>query len=124
MSVRFLADADLNQAIIDGVRHREPAVDFKTANEAGLSGLSDHEVLELAEDQGRVRVSHDTSTMPVHFAARSRLGLKNPGVLLAFQSAPLSEIIESLLIVWSASRDSEWEDRLHYLPSLSRHVFR
>jgi hypothetical protein len=62
--------------------------------------------------------------MPVHFAARSRLGLKNPGVLLAFQSAPLSEIIESLLIVWSASRDSEWEDRLHYLPSLSRHVFR
>ena len=124
VSVRFLADADLNQAILDGIRHHEPAVDFKTANEAGLEGLSDSEVLELAADEGRVLVSHDVSTMPVHFAARSRLGLKNPGVLLALQSAPMSEVIESLLIVWSASREAEWVGHLHYLPSLSRHVFR
>lgn len=124
MSVRFLADADLNQSIIDGVRHREPAVDFKTANEAGLEGLSDFEVLELAEDQGRVLVSHDTSTMPVHFAARFRLGLKNPGVLVAFQSASVGDVVESLPIIWSASCESEWADHVHYLPSLSRHVFR
>ena len=107
MSVRFLADADLNHSIIDVVLHRQPAVDFKTANEAGLKGLTDVEVLELAEDEATVLVSHDTSTMPVHFDARLRLGLKNPGVLLAFHSASVGEIVESLLIIWSASCESD-----------------
>lgn len=51
-------------------------------------------------------------------------GLKSPGVLLALQSADIGEVIESLLIIWSASREEEWVDQIHYLPSLSRHVFR
>ncbi|HLH06631.1 MAG TPA: DUF5615 family PIN-like protein [Terriglobales bacterium] len=86
--------------------------------------LSDPEVLELAAAEGRVLVSHDTSTMPVHFAERSHLGLPNPGVLLAFQNAAIGNIIESLLLVWSASREEEWTNQIHYLPALSRHVFR
>jgi hypothetical protein len=62
--------------------------------------------------------------MPVHFAARLQLGLKSPGVLLAFQSADVVDVVESLLIIWSASLEEEWVDQIHYLPSLSRHVFR
>jgi len=124
VGIRFLADADLDNAIVQGVRLREPSIDFKSANDAGLEGLPDAEVLELAAAEERILVSHDTSTMPVHFAARSRMALKSPGVLLAFQGAAVSDIIESLLIIWSASHQDEWADRIHYLPSLSRHVFR
>ena len=51
MSVRFLADADLNCAIVQGVRLREPSIDFKTANEAGLETLSNREVLEIAASE-------------------------------------------------------------------------
>jgi len=108
----------------EGVRCCEPSIDFKSANDAGLEGLLDPEVLELAAAEGRILVSHDTSTMPVHFAERAHLGLKSPGVLLALQSADLGNVIESLLIIWSASREEEWIDQIHYLPSLSRHVFR
>ena len=124
MSVRFLADADLNYAVVRGVRLREPSIDFKTAADTGLEGLSDPEVLELAAREERVLVSHDKSTMPVHFAARVGSGARSPGVLLALPSAPLGEIIESLVIIWSASQDKEWSDQIHYLPSLKRHVFR
>jgi len=124
VSIRFLADADLDGAIVRGIRRREPSIDFKSANDAGLEGLPDPEVLELAAVEGRVLVSHDTSTIPFHFAARSRLGLKSPGVLLALQSADVGKVIESLLMIWSASREEEWTDQIHYLPSLSRHVFR
>ncbi|HBY61245.1 MAG TPA: hypothetical protein DEH78_15600 [Solibacterales bacterium] len=124
MSVRFLADADLNYAIVRGVRLREPSIDFKAANDAGLGGLSDPEVLELAAREGRVLVSHDKSTMTVHFAARAASGLRSPGVLLALPSASVGEIVESLLVIWSASRETEWANRIHYLPSLSIHVFR
>ena len=45
MRIRFQADADLNQAILQGTIRREPTIDFQTANEAGLSGLNDPEVL-------------------------------------------------------------------------------
>ena len=107
MSIRFLADADLNQAIVNAVRLREPAIDFKTANEAGLEGLRDSAVLETAAREDRILVSHDTSTMPFHFATRIASGLKSPGALLAFQSAAVGDIVESILTIWSASH--EWE---------------
>jgi hypothetical protein len=44
--------------------------------------------------------------------------------VLALQSADVGDVIESLLIIWSASREEEWVDQIHYLPSLRRHVFR
>jgi hypothetical protein len=123
VSVRFLADADLDYAIVQGVRRREPSADFKSSNEAGLEGLSDDKVLELAASEGRVLVTHDTSSMPIHFANRRRSGLGSPGVLLALQKCPIGQIVESLLIVWSASGQSDWADQIHYLPSFSRHRF-
>ncbi len=67
MKVRFLADADLNKAIVIGVVGREPSLDFLTAHAAGLRRMTDPEVLALAAEQHRVLVSHDVGTMPAHF---------------------------------------------------------
>ena len=64
MRIRFQADADLNQAILQGTIRREPTIDFQTANEAGLSGLNDPEVLAIASNDGRTLVTHDHRTMP------------------------------------------------------------
>jgi hypothetical protein len=91
VTVRFLADADLNYAIVLGVRLREPSIDFKSANKAGLEGMPNEEVLEAAAREGRLLVSHDKRTMPLHFAARIRLGQRSPGVLLALPSASVGE---------------------------------
>ena len=124
MSIRFLADADLDYAIVQGIRRREAAIDFKSANDAGLEGLPDDGVLEVAAAERRILVSHDKRTMPVHFAARIKSGRRSPGVLLALPRATVGDIVESLLIIWSSSREGEWTDQIHYLPSLSRHVFR
>jgi Domain of unknown function (DUF5615) len=124
VTIRFLADANLDYAIVQGVRRREPAIDFKSANDAGLEGLPDDDVLDVAAGEGRVLVSHDKRTIPLHFAARVRAGLRSPGVLLAVPSASVGEVVESVLIIWSASREEEWMDQIHYLPSLSRHLFR
>ena len=107
MSIRFLADADLDHAIVKGIRRREPSIDFKSANDAGLEGLPDDKVLDIAAGEGRVLVSHDKRTMPVHFAARIGLSLRSPGVLLGVPRATVGEVVESLLIIWSSSREEE-----------------
>jgi hypothetical protein len=124
VSIRFLADADLNRAIVIGALEREPAIDFITATEADLGGQGDPEVLEFAANQGRILVSHDTSTMPEHFSARLRSGRTSPGVFLARQRTSVGQIVYALLLVWSASSPVEWAGQIHYLPSLARHAFR
>ena len=67
MSIRFQADADLNQIIVAAIVRRILQIDFKTATVAGLAGLTDRDVLALAGRDGRVLVSHDQTTMPKHF---------------------------------------------------------
>ena len=39
MTVRYQADADLNQAIVTGVLRRQPTIDFQTAFAAELEGV-------------------------------------------------------------------------------------
>ena len=43
MTPRFQADADFNQKIVPGVRRREPAVDFQSAELGGMIGVPDAE---------------------------------------------------------------------------------
>jgi hypothetical protein len=69
MTLRFQADVNLNQLILRAVCRREPALDFHTAEAAGLGGLLDPEVLVRTADAGRVLVTHDLQNMPRHFAA-------------------------------------------------------
>jgi len=116
VKVRFLADADLNKAIVSGVLRREPSLDFLTAQAAQLRGMSDPEVLELAAQQQRVLVSHDVGTMPSHFSAFKKSGKQSSGVFLIPQSFDVGMAIDELLLVWLASEASDWKDRLVWLP--------
>jgi hypothetical protein len=114
--VRFLADADLNKAIVNGVLRREPSIDFLTAQAAGLRTMKDPEVLALAAGQQRVLVSHDVGTMPAHFRAFRSAGNSSAGVFLVAQTLDIGTAIQELLLVWLASEASEWENRLQWLP--------
>jgi hypothetical protein len=40
VKVRFLADADLNKAIVSGILRREPSLDFLTAQVSGLRRMA------------------------------------------------------------------------------------
>lgn len=116
MKVRFLADADLNKAIVSGVLRREPFLDFMTAQTARLRSLNDAEVLALAAEQQRVLVSHDVGTMPAHFRAFRNAGKQSSGVFLISQSLDVGTAIEELMLIWLASEASDWENRLEWLP--------
>ena len=116
MKARFLADADLHRAIVTGVIRREPAIDFLTAQAAGLRRVKDPQVLVLAAEQQRVLVSHDVGTMPRHFRGFKETGNSSPGVFLIPQSLEIGRAIDELLLIWLASEASEWENRLEWLP--------
>jgi len=112
--VRFQADADLKQAIT-GVIRKQPGIEFWSANQAGLEGLKDAEVLALAARQGRVRVTHDRKTMPAEFG-QFVLAQQSAGVLVVSQSLPMGEAIEALILIWEASTAEEGINQIMTLP--------
>lgn len=115
MKIRFQADADLNEDIINGVRRREPTIDFRTASEASLQGLHDTIVLELAARTGRILVSHDRKTMPRYFGRLIETTM-SPGLFIVSQKADPLIAVEELILIWAASDAEEWVNRVCVVP--------
>ncbi len=113
---RFLADHDLNEHILLGLMRREPLADILRAREAGIADRPDDEVLAFAAEQGRIVLSHDVNTMTA--AARQRLAGRLPmaGLLLIRQGDPMGDILDSLVLVWSATQAEEWTGVMAFLP--------
>ena len=116
MSVRFLADEDLDADIIAGLRSREPAIDILDVKSTGLRGTKDPDLLEIAAQQDRILITHDRRTMTRHVPERLAAGKRSPGLFIVPQRSPIGAIVESLLLVWPASRAEEWHNRVEYLP--------
>jgi predicted nuclease of predicted toxin-antitoxin system len=113
---RFLADNDLNDAIVVGVRRREPTAEFSRLRDLGLATRSDPEVLDFAAHENWIVVSHDVNTLREAANTRLMAGLPMAGLLLAHQRTPVSAVIESLVLIWTASEAEEWADQVEFLP--------
>lgn len=113
---QFLSDHDLNEHIVTGVLRREPSLQWMRARDVGLSDCSDDEILTYASDHGYIVVSHDVNTMPSTAYDRMCTGQKISGLLMVKQSDPIGPVIESLLLIWSASEAEEWENQVGFLP--------
>lgn len=117
MIVRFLADEDIRANIVESVRSREPAIDIVDAKTAGLRGITDFALLELAADENRILISHDRNTMTRHFRERLAAGKPSPGLFIVPQHPGLvGEIVDSLLLIWTISEADERHDRIVWLP--------
>lgn len=116
MKLKFQADADLNYPIVKGIRRQAPLIDFQSAQEADLEGLSDLIVLTMAADEGRLLVSHDVTTMPENFtqfiATRT-----SPGAVLVRQELAYHLAIARLVKLWRETEAEQWENVLFFLPS-------
>lgn len=113
---RFLADHDLNEHIIDGLLRREPGIEFIRSRDVGLGDSPDDIVLQYGAVQGLLLVSHDVNTMTAHAYARVARGQPMAGLLMVQQTNPIAPIIESLLLIWSASELEEWQNQVWFLP--------
>ena len=118
VSIRLQGDADLKQAIVIGVLRHRPAIAFQGSETAPLAGLDDRKVLDLCEQQERVLVSHDVTTMESTFRAFIRTQ-KSPGVVLIPQTrVSIGQAVECLVLLWEVVSPEEIENRVCLVPSL------
>ena len=113
---RFLADHDLNEHIAIGVLRQEPAIDFLRVRDVGMSERSDQEILDFANTEGVLVVSHDVNTMPAAAYTRLAAGQSFPGLFMVQQSSPIASVIENLVLIWAASELEEWQNQIVFVP--------
>lgn len=117
---RFLADENLESAIVQGVRLQRPEITLLTAKEAETLSLDDRQVLSQAQALDLILISHDSRTMYNHFAA-FLMSLApdehSPGVLLVSQERySIGQIISFIVEVYDLSSHQEWANRIVRLP--------
>jgi len=114
--LRLLVDQDFDQDIIRGLLRRVPGLDVVTAYEVGLQEASDPLILEWAEEEGRILVTHDRRTMPGHAGARLAAGLRVAGVIVVPRQLPVGRVIDDLEVIVSCTEAAEWENLVRHLP--------
>lgn len=115
MKLRYQADNDFNQRIVTATRRLDSAIDFQTAPAAALHHLSDIEVLTLSAEQGRVLITHDRRTMPLHFAEFIQT-TDSPGLIVVSKRLPIIQAAEWLYLLWAASEAEEYANTIYSLP--------
>jgi hypothetical protein len=115
VKIRFQADADIDPDIGRGVCRREPSIDWRAAKGTIPNGTSDTQVLRLAANDGRVLVSADVNTMPLHFDAFVATE-KSPGVVLIPAAVSIGEAIERLVVLWLATSADDIRGQIWWLP--------
>ena len=80
-----------------------------------MSGASDPAILEWAAREGRIVLTHDTSTMTRDASARITDGLPMPGVVVVHWTTQTGQAIEGLLEMIGASLEGEWENQIRYV---------
>jgi len=118
VTVRFLADENIDTNIVQGLRSREPAIDILDVKSAGLRGTKDPLLLEVAAEQERILITYDRNTMTRHFYERLVAGKASPGLFIVPKGqGTVGDAIEWLLLVWGASQPEEGRDRIVYIPN-------
>ena len=114
--LKFLADQNFNHNIVRGLLRRNPAIDIVSAAEAGLSRMTDPQLLEWAAHEQRVLLTHDVSTMTKYVYDRLEAGQAMPGLIEVSFFLNIGQVIEDLLLLAECSFDGEYEGQIIYLP--------
>ncbi len=114
--LRLTADENFNGHIVRGLLRRDPTIDIVRAQDVGLAGREDPDVLAWCAEHGRVLLTHDLETIARFAGERVEKGLPMPGVVEVPDRLPIGRAIDDLLLLDGASAEGEWEGQVLFLP--------
>jgi predicted nuclease of predicted toxin-antitoxin system len=114
--VPLAADHNLQDAIVRGLRRRDPDIDIVRLVEVGMADRTDPEVLEWAAGEGRVLVTQDRNTMIGYAVGRVKAGLPMAGVIVRGQRVTIGQAIDDLEVVASCGEPEDFRDKVIHLP--------
>ena len=114
--LRLLADENFNGDIVRALLLRQPDLDIVRVQDVGLAGVGDSDILAWAADNDRIILTHDRATFPDYAFESLAVGGSIPGVFILNDRFPVGQAILEILLMVACSEQSEWSDRVVYLP--------
>ncbi|MFI5387515.1 MAG: hypothetical protein ACHQ50_15510 [Fimbriimonadales bacterium] len=121
MALRFVLDENLRGAPWWAIQHHNlHGVDWIDALRVGDPsdlplGSDDPFILLWAEREGRVLVSFDRSSLPVHPKDRLAAGHGSPGIFLIRPQCRIPHLIAFLSLAAYAGDEAQWVDQITYI---------
>jgi hypothetical protein len=97
--LKLLVDENLDQRILRGLQLRVPDLLYTLVQETALAGAQDAALLQWAEGNEHVLVTHDRMTMLNAVYQRMRSGQKTAGLVIVKKELPLIRAIEDLVLL-------------------------
>lgn len=114
--MRFLADENFNNHILNAVLRHFPDTDIVRVQDTDVYQAADPVVLEWAAQEKRILLTHDGRTMEAFAYERVAGGQPLPGVLVIRSLLPLKQAVDALLLVIGASEPDDWANKVTHLP--------
>jgi Domain of unknown function (DUF5615) len=114
--MRFLADENFDNRILEGVRREKPDFDVIRVQDTEIYQADDSAALAWAAKENRILLTRDVNTMVGIAYERVEAGLPMLGVIEIRRQASIGEAVEEILTVIGASNAAEWENKVTYLP--------
>ena len=108
--MRLLFDENFNQRIVRGLKLELPNLEFEIAQNCGLKGKPDPQVLEWASENGFALVTHDLKTVPKFAYQKVAEDKKMLGVIAIPDDLPIGQAIDELAITIQCSLPNELEN--------------
>ena len=115
MKLRFQADADFKNSAVLAAARRWPFIDIRSAQRVIPDAFPDPDMLAFAAHDDRVLLTHDVSTMPVHFR-RFIEERESPGIILVRQDRSIRSIMEGVYLAWSQWTPEDLRNSIRWLP--------
>ena len=80
--MQFMVDVNFRGTILRGLQRRDSSLEIIRAQDVGLDGIDDRELLAWAAERGCILLTHDRATVPDAAWQRVTAGLPMPGVIV------------------------------------------
>ena len=114
--LKFLADENLEAAILRGLLRRNAVLDIVRVQDHGLSRTEDVIILEWAAQNDRIVVTHDLRTMPDFAYARIAKQQKMPGLIVMRPDIRVGIAIDDILLIAECLTPQELANGIIRLP--------
>jgi hypothetical protein len=114
--LRLLADENFNGDVLRGLSRRQPDLDIVRAQDVGLTGADDPDILAWAAENSRIVLTHDRATMSDYAYERIAAGEAMAGVFILNDRFPVGRAIEEILLMDACSEQADWSGRVVHVP--------
>jgi hypothetical protein len=116
--IRYLLDENVDPIYRTELVKREPTIIVWKVGTAGAPSLHalDPEILDWCNEHEFILITNNRRSMPTHLRDHLARGGRIPGIFILNPTMTAGDTIQELLLIWGASLENEYQDRIAFLP--------